>query len=226
MSSKGATTDDITTVVGITAAEDTIKKSRFIGYCCAAPTFADGMALLDVVKGDHPKARHVCWAWQGVKTESRYNDDGEPSGTAGQPILASIQGEGLSQTFVAVVRYFGGVLLGTGGLVRAYGGTARLCLRAAENGGALGGGLGTAHLCLRAAEKTVKIPQAEVRVEAPMALVGALYAATNKCVRVREEFTADAVILTVSTERALAQGVIDHVIDATRGAAKATIVGE
>eukprot|EP00611_Tribonema_gayanum_P022439 TRINITY_DN4496_c0_g1_i4.p3 TRINITY_DN4496_c0_g1~~TRINITY_DN4496_c0_g1_i4.p3 ORF type:complete len:171 (+),score=43.94 TRINITY_DN4496_c0_g1_i4:48-560(+) len=119
MSSKGATTDDITTVVGITAAEDTIKKSRFIGYCCAAPTFADGMALLDIVKGDHPKARHVCWAWQGVKTESRYNDDGEPSGTAGQPILASIQGEGLSQTFVAVVRYFGGVLLGTGGLVRA-----------------------------------------------------------------------------------------------------------
>ena len=76
-------------------------------------------------------ASHNCWAFRIGQTY-RFNDDGEPSGTAGKPILQAIDGQGLDHIAVVVTRWFGGTLLGSGGLIRAYGGTAAICLRAAE----------------------------------------------------------------------------------------------
>jgi putative IMPACT (imprinted ancient) family translation regulator len=76
-------------------------------------------------------ATHNCWAYR-VGAQYRFNDDGEPSGTAGKPILAAIDGQGLDRVAVVVTRWFGGIKLGAGGLVRAYGGTAAECLRVAE----------------------------------------------------------------------------------------------
>lgn len=77
-----------------------------------------------------PAATHNCWAYR-IGGEYRFNDDGEPAGTAGRPILAAIDGQGLDQVVAVVTRWFGGIKLGAGGLVRAYGGSAAECLRVA-----------------------------------------------------------------------------------------------
>jgi Uncharacterized protein family UPF0029 len=71
-------TAELLTVVGVTGAEETIKKSRFIAHCCTAASVADSKDLMEFLHVEHPKARHICWAWQGVGTECRSNDDGEP----------------------------------------------------------------------------------------------------------------------------------------------------
>ena len=76
-----------------------------------------------------PEATHNCWAYK-IGQEYRFNDDGEPGGTAGRPILQAIEGQGMDRVAVLVVRWFGGVKLGAGGLVRAYGGCAANCGRA------------------------------------------------------------------------------------------------
>jgi putative IMPACT (imprinted ancient) family translation regulator len=78
-----------------------------------------------------PKASHNCFAYK-IGAEFRSTDDGEPGGTAGRPILRAIETEGLDHVCVLIIRYFGGTKLGAGGLVRAYGGAARECLRASE----------------------------------------------------------------------------------------------
>ena len=77
-----------------------------------------------------PQATHNCWAYR-IGAAYRFNDDGEPGGSAGRPILAAIDGQGLDQVVVLVVRWYGGTNLGVGGLVRAYGGAAAECLRTA-----------------------------------------------------------------------------------------------
>jgi Uncharacterized protein family UPF0029 len=78
--SMSATTEaaELVTVVGVTGAEETIKKSRFIAHCCTAASVADSKDLMEFLHVEHPKARHICWAWQGLGTECRSNDDGEP----------------------------------------------------------------------------------------------------------------------------------------------------
>jgi uncharacterized YigZ family protein len=111
-----------------TFAQD-IKKSRFIAF--ASPV-ADEQAARDFIAAhSDPAANHNCWAWRIGQTY-RSNDDGEPSGTAGKPILQAIDGQSLDNVAVVVIRWFGGILLGSGGLMRAYGGTAATCLRTAE----------------------------------------------------------------------------------------------
>lgn len=96
--------------------------SKFIAY--AVPVFSESeiQAHLEAVKKLHPKSRHCCYAWRlGLDgNQFRANDDGEPSGTAGKPILGQIDSFGLSNVLIAVVRYFGGTLLGTSGLITAY----------------------------------------------------------------------------------------------------------
>ena len=77
-----------------------------------------------------PQATHNCWAWR-IGDAYRFNDDGEPGGSAGRPILAAIDGQGVDRVAVLVVRWYGGTNLGVGGLVRAYGGVAAECLRTA-----------------------------------------------------------------------------------------------
>ena len=105
------------------------KRSRFIGQIRPVETEAEAQAMIAAVKKEHYDARHNCFAYiireGGVM---RYGDDGEPQGTAGQPILAVLSGAGVQNVCCTVTRYFGGVLLGTGGLVRAYTAAAKAAL--------------------------------------------------------------------------------------------------
>ncbi|MBR6231106.1 MAG: YigZ family protein [Lachnospiraceae bacterium] len=102
--------------------EVTEKKSRFIGVAAHVSSEDEAADFVRKIKKEYYDARHSCWAYViGDKSESkRASDDGEPQGTAGRPILDVITGMGLTYTIVVVTRYFGGTLLGTGGLVRAY----------------------------------------------------------------------------------------------------------
>ena len=117
------------TLVDIAIRQQEIKKSRF---AAVAGPIADEVAAKDFIAARSDRAaNHNCWAWR-LGSRYRFSDDGEPSGTAGKPILAAIDGQGLDGVVVVVTRWFGGILLGSGGLIRAYGGTAALCLREAE----------------------------------------------------------------------------------------------
>jgi len=103
-----------------------IKKSRFITLIAHTPTVAAAKEWVNEVKRQHPSARHHCWAFvAGAPQDSQvygFSDDGEPSGTAGKPMLAQLMGSGCGEICAVVVRYYGGIQLGTGGLVKAYGG--------------------------------------------------------------------------------------------------------
>lgn len=101
-----------------------IKKSRFIAWACLATDRAQALAVLERAKQQFPDARHHCWAYLiGPPRSPRtvaMSDDGEPSGTAGKPILNVLQHKGVGDIMLVVSRYFGGIKLGAGGLVRAY----------------------------------------------------------------------------------------------------------
>lgn len=113
--------------------EEEIKKSRFLTYLCHTESLAEAKAFWQAVKQRHPNARHHCWACvAGAPNDSQqygFSDDGEPSGTAGKPMLNVLIGSGLGEISAVVVRYYGGVLLGTGGLARAYGNGVQQALR-------------------------------------------------------------------------------------------------
>ena len=113
-----------------------IKKSRFITFIAHTPTVEVAKAWVNEIKQLHPGARHHCWAFvAGAPQDSQvygFSDDGEPSGTAGKPMLAQLMGSGLGEIAAVVVRYYGGVLLGTGGLVKAYGGGVGAALKRLE----------------------------------------------------------------------------------------------
>ncbi|MGZ5194727.1 MAG: IMPACT family protein [Ramlibacter sp.] len=96
-----------------------IKKSRFIGCVQAVPDRAAAQAVVAQLRIEHPAATHVCWAFL-AGGQSAANDDGEPGGTAGRPMLEVLRRQDLEGVLATVVRYFGGVKLGAGGLVRAY----------------------------------------------------------------------------------------------------------
>lgn len=107
-----------------------IKKSRFIARLCPATDREQALSALAQAKVDYPDARHHCWAYQLGSPQSPHavamSDDGEPSGTAGKPILNVIQHKGIGNVMLVVIRYFGGIKLGAGGLVRAYSKAAQL----------------------------------------------------------------------------------------------------
>jgi uncharacterized YigZ family protein len=105
--------------------EETIKKSRFIGHVARVNSQAESLDFFESVSD--PQATHNCWAWR-IKSQVRSSDDGEPGGTAGRPILNVIERRKLENVMVVVTRYYGGIKLGVGGLVRAYSGTAAKCL--------------------------------------------------------------------------------------------------
>ena len=106
-----------------------IRKSRFLAL--AAPIASAEQALAFIETHSDRSASHNCWAWK-CGNHYRFNDDGEPGGTAGRPILAAIEGQDCDQVVVLVIRWYGGIQLGTGGLARAYGGSAAKCLQAGE----------------------------------------------------------------------------------------------
>lgn len=113
---------DMKTVYQGASAEVVEKKSRFIGEVYPVTSEEEATEILEQVKKQYWDARHHCWAYVIGETQpmERFSDDGEPSGTAGKPILEVIRGQALTNTLIVVTRYFGGTLLGTGGLVRAY----------------------------------------------------------------------------------------------------------
>jgi uncharacterized YigZ family protein len=105
--------------------EETIKKSRFKGHAARVTSQAESLDFYESVID--PQATHNCWAWR-INFQVRSSDDGEPSGTAGRPMLNVIERRELENVMVVVTRYFGGIKLGVGGLVRAYSGTTAKCL--------------------------------------------------------------------------------------------------
>ncbi len=117
------------TISGESRHEEVIRRSRFVGIATAVRTQAESLAFYERVAD--ASATHNCWAWR-INLQCRCNDDGEPSGTAGRPILNSIEGRELDQVMVIVTRYYGGTKLGVGGLLRAYGGVAAKCLDGAR----------------------------------------------------------------------------------------------
>lgn len=116
------------TLQGEASHELLVKHSRFLAV--AGPAGNPEAAAEFIARVSTPDATHNCWAWR-IGGLYRSSDDGEPAGTAGRPILAAIDGQGLDETVVVVTRWYGGIKLGAGGLVRAYGGCAAECLRTA-----------------------------------------------------------------------------------------------
>lgn len=109
------------------------KRSEFIGYIAPVKTDEEAVNFINMIKAKHRKAKHNVYAYILRKDNiSRYSDDGEPQGTAGVPVLDVLQKRGLTDVCVVVTRYFGGILLGGGGLVRAYSHAASLACDAAH----------------------------------------------------------------------------------------------
>ena len=146
-----------------------VKHSRFLARAAPVADPDAAMAWLDSVSV--PDATHNCWAWR-IGDAYRSSDDGEPAGTAGRPILAAIDGQGFDQVVVVVTRWYGGIKLGAGGLVRAYGGAA------AE--------------CLRQAPRSPLVEYASVQLHAPFEDLGAVHAALDgfEAQKVEEAFDA------------------------------------
>ena len=110
------------------------KNSKFFGYAFPVQTETEVKPILDTLRKQHPNAVHYCYAYQ-IGTENilyRANDDGEPSNTAGTPIYGQIQSYNLTNVLIVVVRFFGGIKLGVGGLIAAYRTAAQLTLESSE----------------------------------------------------------------------------------------------
>ena len=110
------------------------KKSEFIGDACHIDSLDEALAFVQMIRDQHPKARHVAYAavcGGSDRLAERMSDDGEPSGTAGKPILDVLRANEMTDCVVAVTRYFGGILLGSGGLIRAYSTGASIAVKAA-----------------------------------------------------------------------------------------------
>ncbi len=124
------------TVTVVSDSEYEIKKSQFISVIMPCNNDREALKQLHILATQHPNANHLAFAWRIRQDDGfineRCNDAGEPSGTAGRPILAPLEGHNIINAVVAVIRYFGGVKLGTGGLARAYGTAAKLAIEAAD----------------------------------------------------------------------------------------------
>jgi uncharacterized YigZ family protein len=126
--------DSFRTLAGPATAEIKVQRSRFVAYAAPVADESAANGFLDELRRNHHDARHVAYAWRlgrQAPYRDKKHDDGEPGGTAGEPILTAIVRADLTQVVVGVVRYFGGVKLGTGGLGRAYGQAADEALTAA-----------------------------------------------------------------------------------------------
>ena len=179
--------------------ESTIKRSRFVAI---ATRLSDENDLRDWLTDQYDNAaNHHCWAWRCGQTY-RFDDDGEPGGTAGRPILQAIEGQALDQVAVVVLRYFGGIKLGTGGLIRAYGGTA------AE--------------CLRLAEQEPLIEECEVECQLPFDHLGTAYQLidTLAATRLEERFESAGVVIRLRLPTSALATLEETLRNATRGQAR------
>lgn len=178
-----------------------IQKSRFIAHAAPISTPEEALDFLSKVR--EPQASHNCWAYQ-IGQQYRFSDDGEPGGTAGQPILRAIQGQGLDAVVVVVTRYFGGIKLGAGGLVRAYGGVA------AE--------------CLRLAPRREVVPMVRVWLEAPFEYSNTLFHLLEGLERESEEYTENGLALSLVIEESRYPELEQRIRDATRGKARMEVL--
>ena len=176
-----------------------VKHSRFLAQATPVESPAEALAFLAELA--RTPATHHCWAYR-IGADYRSSDDGEPAGTAGRPILAAIDGQGFDRVMVVVTRWYGGVNLGAGGLVRAYGGAA------AE--------------CLRTAERRALIAYRELIVQAGFEDTGALHAAmaAHGAQRLDETFDADGVHLRLRLPADRVDALVDQLRDATRNRAR------
>ena len=176
-----------------------VKHSRFLAQAAPVDTPADALAFLESVA--RTPATHHCWAYR-IGADYRSADDGEPAGTAGRPILAAIDGQGFDRVIVVVTRWYGGVKLGAGGLVRAYGGTA------AE--------------CLRTAPRIELVDYRELVVHAGFEDTGALHAAlaAHGAERIDEAFDAGGLRMRLRVRADRVEALSAHLRDATRNRAR------
>ncbi|GGL95921.1 IMPACT family protein [Deinococcus aerophilus] len=193
--------DPFTTLAGEHRHSDVVENSEFLAFAARADTPEQALAFLSEVRARYPDATHHCWAYR-IGALYRFNDDGEPGGTAGAPMLRAIEGQGVDHVMAVVVRYYGGVKLGTGGLVRAYGGAA------AE--------------CLRTAPKLEVRPRQTLSVAVPFEHLGALYHLldTFDTVRGEEAYTASGITLAVAVYPGDADAFAAALRDGTRGEAE------
>jgi len=186
--------------------EIVISKSRFLGFCIPVSSEAQAQETLAQIRKKHFDARHCCYAFRLTGGIVRSSDDGEPSGTAGAPILSVLSGAVLENVLCAVVRYFGGVLLGTGGLVRAYGKAASEALEHAE--------IVQIRICARIA---VTVSYSAYQLIEPMIRQKGYPAETD---------FAEAVTVTVLLPEEESDALVSAVTDKTDGNAKIAFLGK
>jgi uncharacterized YigZ family protein len=176
-----------------------VRRSRFLALAAPIDTPEQAAAFLQEV-GDRD-ATHNCWAWRHDQ-HYRSSDDGEPAGTAGRPILAAIDGQGFDRVVVVVTRWYGGIKLGAGGLVRAYGGSA------AE--------------CLRRAPRRPLVLLAQVELQCDFAHAGTVHAllAAHGAGKLGEHYDADGLRLRLRLPKDRVDALSDALRDATRGQAR------
>jgi uncharacterized YigZ family protein len=180
-----------------------VKKSRFLALAAPVETPAQAMAWLEEIADRD--ATHNCWAYR-IGSAYRFSDDGEPGGTAGRPILSAIEGQGMDQVMVVVTRWYGGINLGAGGLVRAYGGAAAECLRSA------------------ARRELVESVEAELACD--FALSGAVHGilAAVTAEKLAESFDEQGLRLRLRLPAAMYPVLAGRLRDASRGAATLTMI--
>ncbi|MCO4746112.1 MAG: YigZ family protein [Proteobacteria bacterium] len=179
---------------------DPIKGSRFIALLRPVSTEDEALELVRDARSRWPGASHHCWAFALKDGRTRSNDDGEPGGSAGRPILAQIEGHGITDVSVVVMRWFGGTKLGVGGLMRAYGGTAGKALDRAE--------------------PLEVIPVVEIQVEHDYDDTGTVQAIIGARGLVVRDTQYDArVQLRLSMEETLVDAVVQEITDRTSGRA-------
>ncbi|MBN2800672.1 MAG: YigZ family protein [Deltaproteobacteria bacterium] len=181
--------------------EEEIKRSRFIAVAIRLDDPSEAPDWLEALR--QAEATHNCWAWR-VGDAYRSSDDGEPGGTAGRPILAAIEKQGLDCVLVVVTRYYGGVKLGAGGLVRAYGGTAAKCLHQAA--------------------LIEVLPTAELELAVPFARTGPIWQLIEErgATRLEERWDERGLRLRIRISEDQVEALAAGLTDVTRGEAELT----
>lgn len=187
------------TLAAAATVEVVIRRSRFVAHAARIDHLPATLAFHQAVAD--PAATHNCWAWK-LGQQYRFNDDGEPGSSAGRPILAAIEGKELDHVMVVVTRYFGGIKLGVGGLVRAYSTAAARCLDQA----------GTA----------VVEARVECSIEAGYEWTGQVYAALDSCraEKLGESYPGSGVRIHARVAESALEELGRTLRDATRGAAR------
>ncbi len=189
------------TLAAPVAAEFVIRHSRFVAHAAPVADLAATLVFFDAITD--PAATHNCWAWK-LDHGYRFNDDGEPASTAGKPILAAIEGKQLGRVMVVVTRYFGGIKLGVGGLIRAYSSCAAKCL---DQG-----------------QITELHPTSQCVIEAGFEWIGQVHAVLEACAasKQQEQYTASGIRLELEVRDDNLRKLQALLRDATRGTATLT----